>query len=66
MNDSGMSKTVVGVPIVLDNTEPIPTCPKLLCPQHCTDLLVSTAHVVEPPAAIFVAEFAKVTCTGFS
>jgi hypothetical protein len=66
VKDAGIRETVVGDPMIDGVVDPVPTWPKLLRPQHCTELFVSTAHVVEPPAAIIVAASVNGTCTGFS
>ena len=64
VNEAGTNEVYTGSVTPIDPDVPLPSCPLLLRPQHCTLLSDNTAHVVKPPAAIMVALPPNVTCTG--
>ena len=64
VNESGTNKVYTGVVTAVEPKVPLPNCPVLLRPQHFRLLSDNTAHVVDPPAAIIVADAPSVTCTG--
>src|SRR5688500_2572090 len=48
-------KTAVGVTTVEGEVLPIPICPLVFNPQHCTVVFASSAQLCQPPVAICVA-----------